>query len=150
MDNASNCDVTAAELTHLVPGFRGAISRTRCFAHIINLVAKAFISFFFLQSKRKKGVTRPKRGSAKEPNQGAVDEDANEIDVNLQEAIDAEIDDEPGQDEAKAIHDEEGVRGVKAEAVEFAKACGLVLSARDEKEALTLFPKVGVCLYIKL
>jgi len=40
MDNASNCDTTATELKILIPGFRGALSRSRCFAHIINLVAK--------------------------------------------------------------------------------------------------------------
>jgi hypothetical protein len=40
MDNASNCNTTVDELEKLIPSFRGKLSRSRCFAHIINLIAK--------------------------------------------------------------------------------------------------------------
>ena len=40
MDNASNCDVLADELTSLIPGFRGKMSRTRCVPHTVNLIVK--------------------------------------------------------------------------------------------------------------
>lgn len=40
MDNASNCNTTAIEAAKLMPTFRGSRSRARCFAHILNLVAK--------------------------------------------------------------------------------------------------------------
>lgn len=40
MDNASNCNTTALEAAKLMPTFRGAKSRARCFAHILNLIAK--------------------------------------------------------------------------------------------------------------
>ncbi|KAL6299790.1 hypothetical protein BKA93DRAFT_741807 [Sparassis latifolia] len=86
MDNASNCDATATELEPLVDSFRGAMSRTRCFPHTVNLIAKvslvhvlidfttnsrrqAFISFFFRQPKKKKvvkvaaGSKRKRRGA---------------------------------------------------------------------------------------
>ncbi|KIK75726.1 hypothetical protein PAXRUDRAFT_171923 [Paxillus rubicundulus Ve08.2h10] len=40
MDNAGNCNTTAMELQNLLPTFCGAAGRTRCFLHIINLIAK--------------------------------------------------------------------------------------------------------------
>lgn len=40
MDNASNCDTLALRLGWLIPSFLGTLSRTRCFAHIVNLIAK--------------------------------------------------------------------------------------------------------------
>ena len=43
MDNASNCDATASELTKHIPTFRGALSRSRCMPHVVNLVAKVRI-----------------------------------------------------------------------------------------------------------
>lgn len=41
MDNASNCDSTATSLPAHIPTFRGALSRSRCFPHTVNLIAKA-------------------------------------------------------------------------------------------------------------
>ena len=40
MDNASNCDTAVDHLGTLIAGFRGRESRTRCFAHTVNLIAK--------------------------------------------------------------------------------------------------------------
>jgi hypothetical protein len=45
-DNASNNDTMAKELGYLVAAFDGEASRTRCFAHIINLIAKSMIKQF--------------------------------------------------------------------------------------------------------
>jgi hypothetical protein len=45
-DNASNNDVMIRELAELVPGFEGEVSHTRCFLHVINLVAKSLIHQF--------------------------------------------------------------------------------------------------------
>lgn len=50
-DNASNMDTYVEELPKLVPSFRGATSRTRCFAHIINLTAKALLRQFDIPKK---------------------------------------------------------------------------------------------------
>lgn len=44
MDNAGNCNTTAVELGKLIPTFRGSAARTRCFPHIINLIAKVNMS----------------------------------------------------------------------------------------------------------
>ena len=40
MDNAGNCNTMVDHLEYLIPGFRGADSRTRCFPHTVNLIAK--------------------------------------------------------------------------------------------------------------
>jgi hypothetical protein len=45
-DNASNNDTMIAELVPLLPGFKGDENRTRCFAHILNLVVKRILSLF--------------------------------------------------------------------------------------------------------
>lgn len=50
MDNAGNCNTTASELPSLLPHFRGTMSRTRCFPHILNLVAKVSPLFIFCYS----------------------------------------------------------------------------------------------------
>jgi hypothetical protein len=49
MDNASNCDKLAAVLGDKLPTFDGTKARIRCFAHILNLIAKVcYISSFFI------------------------------------------------------------------------------------------------------
>lgn len=47
-DNASSNDTLTTELADLIAHFRGPTSRTRCFLHIINLVAKSLIKQFDL------------------------------------------------------------------------------------------------------
>lgn len=45
-DNASNNETTVTQLTRLIPDFLGPKGRIRCFAHTINLIAKAIIRLF--------------------------------------------------------------------------------------------------------
>ncbi|KAG1760280.1 hypothetical protein EDD22DRAFT_757666, partial [Suillus occidentalis] len=45
-DNASNNDTMVNELSDLLEDFPGETNRTRCFLHIINLVAKTLIRQF--------------------------------------------------------------------------------------------------------
>jgi hypothetical protein len=45
-DNASNNDAMIDALATLLPNFGGKNDHTRCFAHIINLVAKSFLRLF--------------------------------------------------------------------------------------------------------
>ncbi|KAF7969646.1 hypothetical protein HWV62_26741 [Athelia sp. TMB] len=153
MDNASNCDSTATRLGAILPAFRGALSRTRCFPHTVNLVAKAFISFFFRQFKCKKAVKvvpgKHRRGA---PEPAATDvaplndrSDATQPEREVQDRADGEGD---PIDEGKEAHDEEAVRGVRARAIEtFKNNFGVEITNEEEKEALGIFPKdlhVGV------
>ncbi|RPD53315.1 hypothetical protein L226DRAFT_427875, partial [Lentinus tigrinus ALCF2SS1-7] len=45
-DNASNNDTMIAHLAKLLPAFEGDFHRTRCFAHIVNLVARSLLRQF--------------------------------------------------------------------------------------------------------
>jgi hypothetical protein len=45
-DNASNNDRMVDELTDILPQFQGAQARSRCFAHIINLIVKSILQQF--------------------------------------------------------------------------------------------------------
>lgn len=40
LDNATNNDTLCQALAELIPGFLGMAARTRCFPHIVNLIAK--------------------------------------------------------------------------------------------------------------
>ncbi|KAF5345112.1 hypothetical protein D9756_011467 [Leucocoprinus leucothites] len=53
IDNAANCDKLAVHLPTYIPTFRGPKMRVRCIAYILNLIAKAFMSFFFKKSAKK-------------------------------------------------------------------------------------------------
>ncbi|KAF5353365.1 hypothetical protein D9756_007867 [Leucocoprinus leucothites] len=53
MDNAANCDKLAVHLLTYIPTFHGPKMCVRCIAHILNLIAKAFMSFFFKKSAKK-------------------------------------------------------------------------------------------------
>lgn len=46
MDNASNNDTMIQYLSTMIDGFPGAANQTRCFAHTINLSAKAILKQF--------------------------------------------------------------------------------------------------------
>jgi hypothetical protein len=47
MNNASNNDGLAKYLPSLIPSFHGMASRGRCFPHIINLLAKVYMTTGF-------------------------------------------------------------------------------------------------------
>src|SRR6266567_2301250 len=52
-DNASNNDKMVEHLATLLEGFPGAANQTRCFAHILNLVAKSVLRQF--EAPKEKG-----------------------------------------------------------------------------------------------
>ena len=54
-DNTSNNDKMIERLTELIDGFPGAANQTRCFTHILNLVAKSVLQQF--EAPKAKGDT---------------------------------------------------------------------------------------------
>lgn len=50
-DNASNNDTMVKHLATLVENFPGAANQTRCFTHILNLVAKSILRQFDVAKK---------------------------------------------------------------------------------------------------
>ncbi|KAF5357027.1 hypothetical protein D9756_006697 [Leucocoprinus leucothites] len=53
MDNVANCDKLVVHLPTYIPTFCGPKMRVWCIAHILNLIAKAFMLFFFKKSAKK-------------------------------------------------------------------------------------------------
>ncbi|KAF8996547.1 hypothetical protein BDZ89DRAFT_895686, partial [Hymenopellis radicata] len=52
-DNAAPNDVMVEHLGRSLPGFDGPLARTRCFAHVVNLVAKSLLQSFDPPKKKK-------------------------------------------------------------------------------------------------
>lgn len=50
-DNATNNDVMIRELEILVPTFGGSANHTRCFLHVVNLIAKMLIRQFDIRKE---------------------------------------------------------------------------------------------------
>ena len=93
-DNATNNDVMIEELEILTPEFAGFASHTRCFLHIVNLVAKALLRQF---DAKKTTVKRDNELAA------LADELAKE------EAMVDEIDDDDDDDDDnKKVDNEDG------------------------------------------
>ncbi|KAJ3560171.1 hypothetical protein NP233_g11011 [Leucocoprinus birnbaumii] len=102
MDNASNCNKLVELLPNYIEGFRGEQVRTRCMAHILNLVAKAFMSFFFKSGKKKKAT--------------AVIVDDTVIgndELNPNESEDEEIGDGDDDDDGHALFNKETVASIQ-------------------------------------
>jgi hypothetical protein len=51
-DNARNNDIMIKELAEFIPGFEGEVGHTRCFLHVVNLVAKSLIHQFDVHSSQ--------------------------------------------------------------------------------------------------
>ncbi|KAG8903891.1 hypothetical protein FRC01_008939, partial [Tulasnella sp. 417] len=64
MDNASVCDKTVKRMAELNKSFAGMTMRLRCWAHIINLIAKAFIAIFF-ETPPKSAIIKAATGKRK-------------------------------------------------------------------------------------
>lgn len=95
-DNATNNDVMVDELAKTIPSFRGERSRTRCFAHIINLVAKALLRQFDLPQKKADDALDE---AAEELHRLAADIESEEMVAQADDAEDA--DDEDGWEDMR-------------------------------------------------
>ncbi|TFY78228.1 hypothetical protein EWM64_g5785 [Hericium alpestre] len=96
-DNASANDVMIQELERLLPEFPGETNHTRCFAHIVNLVAKSLLKQF----DTKKGGAGADSGAEAELDVLAEDIDIEDMQMHLENAAvaaegDEVIDEEEG------------------------------------------------------
>ena len=117
-DNASNNDKMIEHLATLIDTFPGAANQTRCFAHILNLVAKHVLQQFE-GPKKGKVVDDKELEAVVDEIMGADDEDLSDGGTNDGgdecEDVDDEVidDDEDGlQDEEEEMSEEE-LRSVK-------------------------------------
>jgi hypothetical protein len=78
-DNASNNDTMLEELDDLLDKY-SSLNRTRCFAHILNLVAKALLKQFDMKSEDKKDLNDDERSLLNiEPEELTVAQEGDDI-----------------------------------------------------------------------
>ncbi|KAF7341582.1 putative AC transposase [Mycena sanguinolenta] len=142
MDNAGNCNTTATCLPKYIPTFRGVLARGRCFLHIIQLVAKMIISFFFKQPKRKTTV-KAKKGSAKRSISVPSTAEADDVEEIVVIADDLHEPEDNALPTAQELHDTRVVNTLRDIAIRKMGETGVKISAAEEKDALKLFPKVA-------
>jgi len=96
-DNASNNDEMIRHLGQLIGEFKGRESQTRCFAHILNLIAKSIIRQF--------DVPRAQVNKVFDEATAALVELAGDIDVEEQDAV------ERGDDDSDDDEEDENTEG---------------------------------------
>ncbi|CAE6473416.1 unnamed protein product [Rhizoctonia solani] len=153
MDNASNNNTFTTELQKLFPSFGGPKFRSRCGAHITNLMAKAYLSIFSKPSTRKRGppttdvVPAPpakrRRGngnSVEAANAQSLEESPIDGDIEI-DSVEGPVDD---IDEDKAEYDTFTVKAsVTAAFSEAEKSLGIKISESDRQMAQQLLPKIS-------
>ena len=103
-DNASSNDVMIDEMEEMISSFRGSRARSRCFCHIINLVAKMVLRQFEPPKRKSKA------GTHREEEDDDEDLDLTDWEKELEEMMDdLDFDDEdedaPGADNIDGIYD---------------------------------------------
>lgn len=112
-DNAKNNDAMIRELETLTPEFAGFTSHTRCFLHIVNLIAKSLLRQFDAKKATVHGDSEMAALANELANEEAmVDEieDDNDLEVDNEDGWIDEIED---LTENKRIELEESMRPVK-------------------------------------
>lgn len=104
-DNASANDVMIQEMEYMIASFRGSRTRSRCFCHIINLVAKMVLRQFEPPKRKKKKDTHQH-----EDEEGSPPDELSEWENELQDMMeDLDFDDEdegaPGADDLDGFYD---------------------------------------------
>lgn len=105
-DNASSNDVMIEEMEEMIASFRGGRARSRCFCHIINLVAKMVLRQFEPpKRKKKKGTHQPEDEEGSEP-PDELSEWENEL-REMMDDLDFDEEDEtaPGADDLDGFYD---------------------------------------------
>ncbi|KAL1707230.1 hypothetical protein EV121DRAFT_278135 [Schizophyllum commune] len=151
MDNASNCDTTATELQKLLPSFEGKPWRLRCLLHILNLIAKAILLFFYKQYKRKKRSCDGQGTSEFTAAQDAFDIEEEEEeghlspeDEELAQTTAAQAEDDAAQSSTGEIeHDNAACKSVKDRAIYEMRLQGVTFSDSQAKECINIMTKVA-------
>lgn len=105
LDNASNNDAMVDELRFLVENWPGPANRSRCFLHVVNLVAKALLRQFDPPKKDAEAALTAAEKELMALSDELDDED--EEDVGANDANDADDDLDGWVDELEAMEEEE-------------------------------------------
>ncbi|KAF8225191.1 hypothetical protein L208DRAFT_1506867 [Tricholoma matsutake] len=146
MDNAGNNDALARYLPTLIPSFQAMAACGCCFPHIINLLAKIFISFFFWQPKKKVKNSEAANGMLKSDDffkshtVAAIADDDDSDDELAVHGEGIENDSAAVLDDGRDIHDTAIVKTTCGQAIEMMRKKGISIDPVEEKMALQLFP----------
>ncbi|QRV88442.1 AC transposase [Ceratobasidium sp. AG-Ba] len=148
LDNASNNDTLTEWLPRLIESFIGPQSRTRCAAHVVNLIVKAFTDHFTAPKRQKRKVapvksTRKRRQKGKAP--------SNEAETTLESltinSVDEDTDNEGSNDhidDAQQTHDSFVIKECTEAAFSHAKdVLGLVVTEDMRSSAREIITKCG-------
>ncbi|KAH8113039.1 hypothetical protein DFH11DRAFT_1689602 [Phellopilus nigrolimitatus] len=148
MDNAGNCNTTATETAALVPSFRGMKSRLRCFAHILNLIAKAVLSLFSKPPRSRKaikigsGTGQPCNNTQPSASEFVIDH-GDHLTAEEEELAEVICDDEVGEDNGQDTHDTYIVSNIRDRAMANMAKRGVTVSSYEEKTAQAVLPKIA-------
>ncbi|KAG8730258.1 hypothetical protein FRC10_002950 [Ceratobasidium sp. 414] len=131
LDNAANNNTLVVWLEQLIENFRGPSDRSCCAAHIVNLMAKAFLVLYTTPTHRARGAT----SASSQPAQPASD-DPNEPGLDLQDSAD-------DVDPDKLEHDIGVTQGVAADAIAIMADSGMHLDPDEVATAQQILPKVA-------
>lgn len=90
-DNASNNDIMINELAKLLPNFF-TVNRTRCFLHIVNLVAKAILKLFDMPSANPTASSDDSAEDTSTPPIASEEDDDNDLERLASDVADVELD----------------------------------------------------------
>ncbi|QRV78731.1 AC transposase [Ceratobasidium sp. AG-Ba] len=161
MDNAKPNETFTEALRDIFPTFGGAIARTRCGAHIVNLMAKAYLNVFFATERRKRIVKKapvevpqpkrqrnnditPKAGQPGRNISSTRDDSDNESDTDseAEDIQDAIVEDNLDQD--KVEHDNATVKASIDHAfIDFEKDYKIKIPSSDRRVAEQIIPKAS-------
>ncbi|KAH8108920.1 hypothetical protein DFH11DRAFT_1818298 [Phellopilus nigrolimitatus] len=138
MDNAGNCNTTASETAALIPSFRGLKSRLRCFARILNLIAKAVLQLFSKPPRAKKAI---KIGPGTGNTQSSTQPLPTEFVLEHGDLLSTEEEElaEDGQDS----HDSYVVGNIRDRAMASMRERGVFVTSDEEKTAQAVLPKIS-------
>jgi hypothetical protein len=103
-DNASNNDAMIEALSNIIPAFAGPASQTRCFLHIVNLIAKSLLRQFDAMKTDLNGTDPDGEVEDKDQNGHSETEEGcmEDVDESLREEDEAD-NDEGWVDESKEL-----------------------------------------------
>ncbi|KAG8716788.1 hypothetical protein FRC08_008813, partial [Ceratobasidium sp. 394] len=154
LDNASNNNTLVRHLAPSLPNFLGPESRTNCAAHVVNLIARSFMSPCNRPTSKRRRIAATGRVTAPRTdtnNQGGPLSSAqsggslsassdpeivvDELDGLLQAPADV--------DEGKEQHDSEVIQKSVLEAINAMRLRGVTMTTEQAQQARDLFPKIN-------
>ncbi|EUC56015.1 hypothetical protein RSOL_154710, partial [Rhizoctonia solani AG-3 Rhs1AP] len=121
-DNAANNGTIVTRLQELLPNFEGPSARVRCLPHVVNLVAKSFMSLF----------TSPQPSQSALASSGSSGSHSGTGDL-----VSGDIDPD------KLEYDNTVIRGATAQAIQKMEAAGLVLTSSEMSASRKIIPGVA-------